>query len=125
MLWADTSQRDSKCMHTHTHRDSSTASLSVASLRGNGSTYSTTSSAAPLSQVTTVRLGGTVLQEEERSGGVVPVIGGFVGCLDRVIFNNMQLSLFLPNDVGNSIETCGPRSAAHIDCTVKFVYCTF
>ena len=33
----------------------------------------------------------------------------FTGCIDKVVINNMQLALLLPDN--ESVSTCGPRSA--------------
>ena len=33
----------------------------------------------------------------------------FTGCIDKVVINNMQLPLLLPDN--GSVSTCGPRSA--------------
>ena len=35
---------------------------------------------------------------------------GYTGCLDRVVINNAQLSLLLPNEMDQDLLTCTPRS---------------
>ncbi len=39
------------------------------------------------------------------------VVGGYNGCLDRVVVDHAQLSLLTPEEDGGSTpEACGPRS---------------
>ncbi len=52
-------------------------------------------------------LGGGV----EDMGLVVPNKDGYLGCIDRVVVNNEQLSLLLPNERSPIVTVCGPRYA--------------
>ena len=40
---------------------------------------------------------------------------GFAGCLDRVIINNAQIPLLLPNEINRFLITCSPRYAITIN----------
>ncbi len=52
-------------------------------------------------------LGGGV----EDMGLVVPNNDGYLGCIDRVVVNNEQLALLLPNERSPIVTVCGPRYA--------------
>ncbi len=78
-------------------RDVDTAYLSVAPLQGGFPTYTAsmqTSSVAIPVVAEMVILGGGV----ENVGLMVPNTDGYVGSIDRVVVNNEQLSLLLPNE---------------------------
>ncbi len=89
-------------------RDVDTAYLSVAPLQGGVPTYtvSMTALSAPMPTVSeVVVLGGGV----EDVGPMVPNTNGYVGSIDRVVVNNEQLSLLLPNERSPVVTTSGPR----------------
>lgn len=52
-----------------------------------------------------INIGGTDVQDQM----LRPDSDGFVGCIDRVVVNNVQLSLLLPKERTSDVATCEPR----------------
>ena len=93
-------------------RDSNRAYLSVAPLQGGVSTYSavtmtTQLTSPPITSNDVIMLGGGAADV----GPVTPNTDGFIGCIDRVVVNNEQLSLLAPstNQSTTPPDVCGPR----------------
>lgn len=92
-------------------RDTNALAVSVAPLQGDGATMMAmrefSSPLTPLSLLSddVILLGGSESLEDI---GSAPS-DGFSGCLDRVVVNNAQLSLLLPNLMNRDLATCTPR----------------
>ena len=106
-------------------RDIYTLAVSIAPLQGEGialremKEFSTPSTPLPLSTDDVIHLGGA------QSLGQIG-LDSFVGCLDRVIVNNAQISLLLPDEVNHSLSTCSPRYDTIVNLKIfyYFAYCT-
>lgn len=93
------------------YRDTNALAVSVAPLQAHGNTtVAIAEFQSPLTSISLLSEGVVLLGGAESSEEVGSTLGdGFSGCLDRVLVNNAQLPLLLPNEMDHNLATCMAR----------------